>query len=125
MSHPERPMRPPRKIYPWSMSATASMGLGFDEHQLLMLQAFDLDHVAEELDERPYGIMPAVLEIFGHGNDRRAVELARRVVALNPAHMNRFREFMDEAALHAWFEKPLDEFPSQPSEIKGLIEYVQ
>ncbi len=115
----------PRKIYPWTMSATEGMGFGFEQSQLDLIAIGDLDYWAERCDGAPYGIIPSVLELILHGNDRRAADLARRVVALNPAHVDIFRGVMDENALKFWLEKPLEEIPSTPSEIRGPVEYIQ
>ena len=115
----------PRKIYPWSISATMELGWGFDEDQLMMLQYDDLDFLADWLNEKSYGIIPAILEIRGHGNDRRAVELARKVVELNPEHRRRFEEVIkSEDALRYWFEAPLELIPAEPSEISGPKEFI-
>ena len=115
------PGRSPRKIYPWSMSATG----GFGEDQLFMLQHYDVEELVEWFDEKPYGIMIGIMEILGHGNDRKAIEIARGLVGLNPAHERRFSEVMDERTMEYWFRKPLEEIPSQPSEIRGPVEFVQ
>lgn len=115
----------PRKIYPWSISATMEMGYGFGDEQLMMLQFDDLEFLADWLNEKSYGIMPSILEILAHGNDRRAFELARKLVELNPEHRKRFENVMDEATLRYWFESPLDLIPAEPSEIKGPKEYIQ
>lgn len=126
MIDPERRSeRSPVKIYPWSMSATGE----FEQDQLTILQHSDIGFLVEWLNEKPYGIMNSLIEIMYHGNVRRAIQIARGLVETNPIHQARFREVLgfgeDERLFDYWFKKPIEEIPSQPSEMTVPIEYVQ
>lgn len=124
MTSPERKSEgSPIKIYPWSISVTG----GFNERELRFLRIFPVKYLIEDFDENPYSITRALVEIVFHGNPRRAAQFARGLVELNPDHLERFREYFEgyEQEMEVLFKKPIDEFPSQPSEIRGPIEYVQ
>lgn len=113
--------REPIKIYPWSISVTG----GFSKEELLHLEMFPIDMLVEDFNSSPYAIARGLAELLDHGAVRRAVELARGLVTLNPVHEERLKEFTGESSMDFWLRKPLEEIPSQPSEIAGPIEYVQ
>ncbi len=108
------------KVYPWSMSATGY----FHRDQLVVLQYHDVGKLVQLLDQEPHMLIISVMEIIGHGNIRRAVQIARGLVEVNPRHEQRFRQYMDQDTMRYWFSEPLEKIPSNPSEIPVPIEYV-
>lgn len=112
----------PIRIYPWEISATGE----FDQEQLELLHLADVDYLVEWLNEKPYGIMISLMEILGHGHIRRAVQIARGLVQVNPTNQARFDEVMPDPKIRRyWFETPLEEIPEGPSEIQQPKDYVQ
>ena len=106
------------RIFPWELSATGqwSMETGLDK-----LRDLPIPELVAYLDEFSYAIETGVFEILAHGNMRRAVEVSRRLVELNPKYVERFKVAFggeDTQFYKDWFSSPLEGFPSSSGEMK-------
>jgi hypothetical protein len=108
------------RIFPWSLSATGR----YNQEQLAVLKNNDIEEIVEILNQQPHEIFDTMAEIVGHGNIRRAVQIARGLVSVNPAHEQLFQTKMDRHTMHHWFKEPLDRIPSRPTEIPVPVEYI-
>jgi hypothetical protein len=89
-----------------------------------VLKNNDIEEIVGILNEQPQEIFDTMAEIVGHGNIRRAVQIARGLVRTNPAHEQLFKTQMDRHTMHHWFKVPLDRIPSKPTEIPVPVEYI-
>lgn len=118
--------KPKYLIYPWDMSTT---GAWDSNSGLQMLRNGTPEDLAEIINEAGTNVdvayVTAMAEYFSHGNPRKAAEVTRALIKLQPSIEQLVKEKFDSWGARDLLKTKLDLLAGSPSEFpKGSVDYV-
>ncbi len=94
---------------PWEESITGEWS---PDSGIYNLRDLPISELTELLLSHPYAIETALIEMHGHGDHKRSVELARSLAKSNPNIELRLRKNLGKAAYY-FLDKPIEEFEAK------------
>jgi hypothetical protein len=114
--------RTPQTIYPWELGASS---IWKQEADLHLLRQGSIENILERILSLPITEQIAtILELEIHGDRKKAAELARALVAVNPQFSRMLSDSVGHDTWRLLLKTTLDHLPSKPTEFDKHIKLV-